>query len=342
MAEDTLLKGRVLEIQRMSTEDGPGIRTTVFMKGCPMRCLWCHNPESISPKPQIQWIGIRCIGCRTCVGTCPNGVLELSEEGMSIDREKCEGCGACAEECPSTALELIGKEWPETLLADEITKDAAYFAQSGGGVTISGGEATLQWNFVAALLEEIQQRGFHTAVDTCGIVKGEALDAILPFTNLVLFDIKEMDPEKHQEYTHAPLDHVLDTFRELITRREALEQPYEIWVRTPLIPGATARLENIEAIGLFLARVGNGAIARWDLLAFNNLCKDKYARLGQDWDYEGVSLLENGELEDLAAAARRTGVDPEIVHVSGATRMEESEAPLEPRPARVTALCSGC
>ena len=131
MVEDTLLKGTVLEIQRMSTEDGPGIRTTVFMKGCPMHCLWCHNPESISSKPQIQWIGIRCIGCRTCEAACPNGGLQLSEEGMTIDREKCEGCGTCAEECPSTALELLGKDWAVSDLADELLKDSAFFDAIG-------------------------------------------------------------------------------------------------------------------------------------------------------------------------------------------------------------------
>ncbi len=202
----------------MSTEDGPGIRTTVFMKGCPMRCLWCHNPESISPKPQLQWIGIRCIGCRTCVDTCTEGALELSETGMVIDRILCDGCGTCAEECPSTALEILGKDWELQPLADELVKDSTYFSQSNGGVTVSGGEATLQWRFISGLLQELKVRGCHTAVDTCGIVKAEALDLILPYTDLVLFDLKEMDPERHQEYTGAPLDIVLDTFRELVRR----------------------------------------------------------------------------------------------------------------------------
>lgn len=328
MVEDTMLKGTVLEIQRMSTEDGPGIRTTVFMKGCPMHCLWCHNPESISSKPQIQWIGIRCIGCRTCEAACPNGGLLLTEEGMSINREKCEGCGTCAEECPSTALELLGKDWDVSDLADELLKDSAYFAQSDGGITISGGEATLQWRFVSDLLREVKSRGYHTAIDTCGIIKPEALDAILPFTDLILFDLKEMDPARHLEYTGARVDIVVDTFRDVIRRWDQKTGAFELWVRTPLIPGKTARIENITAIGQFIARVAGKAVTRWDLLAFNNLCKDKYTRLGMAWEFEDSKLIRQEELDALGEAARYSGVNANIVHVSGSTRIEGSESKL--------------
>ncbi len=313
----------------MSTEDGPGIRTTVFMKGCPMHCLWCHNPESISGEPQIQWVGIRCIGCRTCIPVCPNGGLHLSESGMAIEREKCEGCGTCAEECPSTALELLGKDWAVSELADELLKDSAYFSESDGGITISGGEATLQWRFVSELLQEVKSRGYHTAIDTCGVVKSEALDAILPYTDLVLFDLKEMDPERHLEYTGAPLDIVLDNFREVVRRSEQQKAAFELWVRTPLIPGKTARIENITAIGQIITRVAGDSVTRWDLLAFNNLCKDKYTRLGMAWEFEGSQLIEQDDLDALGEAARCSGVDPKIVHLSGSTRIENDGAGLE-------------
>ena len=152
--------GLVLEIQRLSTEDGPGIRTTVFMKGCPMHCVWCHNPESIKTQPQIQWIGSRCIGCRSCLTECKQNALLFTADGIVIDREKCLGCGACADVCPANALELLGKTWRAADLAEEIRKDSSFFQISGGGITISGGESTLQYKFVSELLRLLKEDGF--------------------------------------------------------------------------------------------------------------------------------------------------------------------------------------
>jgi pyruvate formate lyase activating enzyme len=341
LADTASLTGTVLEIQRMSTEDGPGLRTTVFMKGCPMRCRWCHNPESISPQPQIQWIGMRCIGCQTCIGVCPHSVLEFTDGGMVIDRDNCDGCGICVEECPSTALELLGKEWSVSALADELFKDRVYFEHSGGGVTISGGEATLQWKFVSRLLQELKQRGIHTAIDTCGIYQDEALDEILPYTDLMLFDLKEMDPDRHKKFTHASLNLVLDNFRELVNRIQNLDYPIELWIRTPLIPGATARVENLTAIGEFITRFGNAAVARWDLLAFNNLCRDKYTRLGMDWEFTDADLIDQETLDDLEAAARQSGVEANIVHTSGTSKLKEGDV-LTSEQKKPASLVCGC
>ncbi|MEM5775037.1 MAG: glycyl-radical enzyme activating protein [Anaerolineaceae bacterium] len=315
--------GVVLEIQRMSTEDGPGLRTTVFMKGCPMRCLWCHNPESISAKPQPQWIGSRCMGCKTCLAACPNGALSLTEAGMLIDRSVCQGCGACAEACPTTAMELMGKTWQADALARELLKDRAYFEQSGGGITISGGESTLQAHFVTALLRELKAAGIHTAIDTCGVVMPRVLDAILPQTDLVLYDLKEMDPRRHLEYTGRKLEQVLETLSYIVDTMREAGQPKEMWIRTPLIPQATARLGNVMQIGSLIAGRCDGAVTRWDLLAFNNLCKDKYLRLGQIWPLQDTPLLTRAEMETLAEAARNSGVDARIVQWSGTTRLEE-------------------
>jgi pyruvate formate lyase activating enzyme len=346
------ITGTVLEIQRMSTEDGPGLRTTVFMKGCPMKCLWCHNPESISPLPQVHWIGMRCIGCLTCLLACPRAALAREENSLLIRRELCDGCGLCAEQCPSTALELLGKKWDTHALARELLKDREYFKQSGGGVTISGGEATLQWRFVAALLKILKEEGIHICIDTCGIARQEALEAILPFTDIVLFDLKEMDPELHHRYTHTDLSQVLSNLAFISQYLEAHASNAEIWIRTPIIPGATAREDNVARIGAVIAaaiaaaiageaaRHGDGRVRRWDLLAFNNLCRDKYLRLGLDWPFKDTALMTSEAMEQLAETARRSGVDPEIVHWSGSTRLEEDEIEAISTPKPV--LPCGC
>jgi pyruvate formate lyase activating enzyme len=338
--DNTTTTGTVLEIQRMSTEDGPGIRTTVFMKGCPMKCLWCHNPESISPLPQTQWIGLRCIGCNTCLDICPNKALSRTDKGIIIDRDVCKGCGSCAEACPGNALERIGKEWTVNDLVHELVKDRAFFQQSGGGITVSGGESTLQWKFVAALLKELKQQGIHTAIDTCGLVKYEALDAILPFTDIVLYDLKEGDPKRHQECTHSPLEPVLETLNYISGYMKTNAMPKEMWIRTPLIPDTTARPENLTKIGNYIVSTCNGTVSRWDLLAFNNLCKDKYLRLGLDWPLKDAELLTRDTMEHLAEVARRSGVDPQIVQWSGATRLTEDEREtLTQQPSSPTCGC---
>lgn len=326
MTSETTLSGTVLEIQRMSTEDGPGIRTSVFMKGCPMRCLWCHNPESIPPQPQVHWIGMRCIGCKTCLGACPRKALTMRETGLAIDRALCDGCGDCAAVCPSTALELLGKKWQVAALVSELLKDREFFEQSGGGITVSGGEATLQWQFVSALLHELKRQGIHTAIDTCGITRSDALEAILPYADLILFDLKESDPHLHQQFTHSPLAPVLETLDFIVNYMQKHAVPTELWIRTPLIPGATARVENISALGKLIAGHCPGVVERWDLLAFNNLCKDKYQRLGLDWIYKDTPLLTRGMLEELVAAASASGVEPGIVHWSGATHLKKETA----------------
>ena len=185
----------------MSTEDGPGLRTTVFFKGCGLRCTWCHNPECISSRPQIHWIETHCIGCKTCRDACPEAALSFSDDGVSINRQACTLCGICAEECPSTALELIGEKWQPQDLLQELLKDRVYFEKSGGGVTLSGGDPALQAPFAAVLLGALKQAGIQTAIDTCGICANGALDLLLPHTDLVLYDIKEIDPEKHNVFT---------------------------------------------------------------------------------------------------------------------------------------------
>ncbi len=312
------LTANILHLQRLSTEDGPGIRTTVFFKGCSLRCAWCHNPESISPKPQVHWLENRCIGCQTCIQTCPVRAIDWTEAGPLIDRARCDGCGLCAEACPANAMERLGTEVELEALARELVKDRAYFEKSGGGVTASGGEPALQSAFTAALFKHLQSSGVQTALDTCGLCSRQALKDMLLFTDLVLFDLKLMDPALHQHFTGQDNQRILAS---LLYIRDNLTPGQSLWIRTPLIPGATATQENLAAIGGWIAQNLGGAVQRWELCAFNNLCRDKYRRLGLDWEFGQTPLLSKVELEQCAAWARSAGFAPERVFATGATRI---------------------
>jgi len=320
----------VFEIQRFSTEDGPGIRTTVFLKGCPLHCTWCHNPESIAPHPEIHWLAARCIGCQGCVAICPEGALAFSEQGLQIDRGRCTRCGICVEECPGTALEQIGRYWQLDDLVAEVGKDTAYYETSGGGVTLSGGEPTRQPEFAAAFFQQLRARSIHTALDTCGLCRPETLDQLLPHADLVLFDLKLADPGLHQQYTGSGNRRILDNFQKAAAFAAAPENALTLWVRTPVIPGATAAPENIAALGGLITDRGGPAVRRWELCAFNNLCRDKYDRLDQSWDFVAAGCLTAETMEALAQTARDSGVNPDIVHWTGSTAVPREAAPDSP------------
>jgi pyruvate formate lyase activating enzyme len=214
-------------------------------------------------------------------------------------------------------MECLGQYFELDALVAELLKDRAYFEASGGGVSASGGEPTLQAGFTSALFEGLQRAGLRTALDTCGLCSQAALEQILPHTDLVLFDLKEMDGMRHRHFTGADNARILENLRWVSARTARLGS--ELWVRTPLIPGATAREENLRAAGKFLAALP-GPVARWELCAFNNLCRDKYRRLDMDWAYAGTALFTQAELDQFAAVARSSGVDPSIVHATGMVR----------------------
>ncbi len=315
------LTGTYLHVQRMSTEDGPGIRTTVFLKGCLLRCSWCHNPESLLREPQVQRVETHCLQCGSCMDACPRNCIQPGGDFIFINRECCDGCGLCVEACPSGAMEMLGTEVTANALFDEVIKDISYYQQSGGGVTLSGGEPALQADFCAALMEQLRAAGIHTALDTCGMTSWTNLAKILPHTDLVLYDLKEIDPDRHKRFTGQSNQVILANLIHIRDVIQAGSMDIQLWVRTPLIPDATATLENLSGIGAYLAYQLEDTVARWELPAFNNLCRDKYRRLGMEWAYADTPLLTQGEIDQFEAWAQKAGLPPERVMATGVARV---------------------
>ena len=312
----TKSKALLFEIQKMSTEDGPGIRTTVFFKQCPLRCVWCHNPESILKEPQLEWFEHKCIGCKTCIEVCKLDALHFEEDGLHIDREKCNGCGECSEECPSTALHLFGAWWELEDLYHEVQKDKVYYTQSKGGITVSGGEPTLQSDFILQFLKKCKQNGISTALDTCGYASQKIYEKLLPFIDLVLLDIKEIDSEKHKEFTGVPNELILENA--MFIANYVKQYDKILWIRTPIIPNYTATENNIQGIGEFIVNSLKNIPERWDLLSFNNLCASKYQRLDMNWILNGTPLMKEEEIKFFHEVAKKTGV--KNVRWSGLTK----------------------
>lgn len=312
-----MLTASIFDIYRSTTHDGPGLRSTVFFKGCTLACEWCHNPEGIDPGQRVWWDSRTCIGCMLCHSACKYGANIPGETGIMIDDAKCVRCGACVKVCPSKAMTFIREEWTLEKLIDEVMRDKVYYDRTGGGVTASGGECMMQHHFLAEFFRELHSRGVNTAVDTCGLVSYSAFTEVLPHTDYVLYDLKLMDTSLHEKYTKQGNELILENVKRIAKEITERKIDCEMWIRTPLIPGATANEENITAIGNFIATELQGAVSRWELCSFNNSCITKYERLNLPWSYKDSPLIDARTSESLHKAAINSGVKEDIIVVSG-------------------------
>jgi pyruvate formate lyase activating enzyme len=273
-------KGWIFNIEKYAIHDGPGIRTTVFFKGCRLRCWWCHNPEGQNPTPELIYRQNRCIGCGECVARCAREALSLTYEHVTLNWENCSMCGVCAQTCPSEALSIVGKEMSVKETINEIGSDIAFYEESEGGVTFSGGEPLLQLDFLNSVLHECNERGFHTTLDTSGYASQEAIERIRDKVDLFLYDIKTMNDANHRKYTGVSNKPILQNLQRLA------EKGSSIVISLPIIPHINDDENNILRTGGFVSSLHN--INYVSLLPYHRTAIDKYKSMSRPYKLKRI------------------------------------------------------
>ncbi|HAL48109.1 MAG: glycyl-radical enzyme activating protein [SAR202 cluster bacterium] len=299
-ASDTAT-GLVFDIKRYAVHDGPGIRTTVFLKGCSLRCVWCHNPEAIAHGPEVFFYPDRCIACGSCVEACPTGAQTLADDGhRTFDRSTCDLSLQCVDVCNSNALMLAGKQLTVDEVMDEVREDATFYRVSGGGVTLSGGEPLLQNEFATALLNACNAEGFHTSLDSCGQVPWSFYERALPYVDLVLYDLKHIHADSHKEFTGASNRRIIQNLRKLNERGTPVE------IRMLIVPTVNDSEEQVGQAAEFLAGMDNITAVR--LLAYHSMAVSKYTSLGKDSTMPDVESPDTDAMAKVAEWVRGYGL----------------------------------
>lgn len=283
------MKATIFNIQKFSIHDGPGIRTVVFFKGCPLRCKWCSNPESQMPYPQVLWDGDKCIHCGLCEAGCPTGSISFENNVFRFQYNRCRGSMLCARQCPAKALEYVGKEMTAEEVMKEVLKDKDFYEESGGGVTLSGGEVLSQADFAADLLKECRKNHIHTALETTGFAPLQTFLRVTEPADLLLYDMKHYDREKHIEYIGASNEQII------INMKAAVQAGKHIIARIPVIPGVNNSIRDARGFCSLLLHIG---IREVDLLPFHQFGESKYTRLGMDYEMKSKKALHPEDLRE--------------------------------------------
>ena len=297
------VRGTIFDIQHYALYDGPGIRTIVFLKGCPLRCRWCHNPESWRLQPEVSYLRERCTGCGQCAEACPAGAVKVTDGVIRRDLELCRTCGECAKACPSGATEIIGQRVSVEDVLDEVVLDMPFYNNSGGGVTFSGGEPTMQPQFLMSLLDAARDAGVHTAIETCGYFDTAITADLAAKTDTFLFDIKHVDPLKHRSFTGVRTELILENFKAILGQAG----DGAIVPRIPLIPGFNSDPGSIDDIACLLKNAGYGGTVH--LMPYNGLARTKYEKVGRGDCFTDMGELREDDLEAAADTIARHSLD---------------------------------